>query len=74
MTLNNPAAGGNWNADAYNKLSPLWPYCGNSLGIWRCPADKSYGITPKKERVPRIRSMSMNSLVCLKSECALKEM
>ena len=22
--------------------SPMWPYCGKNLGIWRCPADRSY--------------------------------
>src|ERR1051326_3176927 len=24
-----------------NKKSPMWPYCGNSVGIWKCPADLS---------------------------------
>jgi len=38
----------------------LWPYCGNSAGIWKCPADtsvvKSGAIT-----YPRVRSISMDA-------------
>jgi prepilin-type processing-associated H-X9-DG protein len=63
MTLNDPSAPDNWDIDAFNRKSLLWPYCGDSLGIWKCPGDKSYGITARKERVPRIRSMSMNGWV-----------
>jgi prepilin-type N-terminal cleavage/methylation domain-containing protein/prepilin-type processing-associated H-X9-DG protein len=63
LTLNNPSDPNNWNAEAFNMKSVLWPYCGNAIGIWKCPADKSFGINAKKERVPRIRSMSMNCWV-----------
>ncbi len=63
LTLNNPSDPNNWNADLYNKKSVLWPYCGNAIGIWKCPADKSTGINAQKQRVPRIRSMSMNNWV-----------
>ena len=63
LTLNNPSDPNNWNADLYNKKSVLWPYCGNAIGIWKCPADKSTSLNAKKERVPRIRSMSMNNWV-----------
>ena len=45
------------------RRSPLWNYCGGSEKIWKCPADKSYGIDPSGQRVPRIRSMSMNNWV-----------
>src|SRR6185436_11827378 len=38
-------------------------YCGNSAAIWRCPVDPSTGINNKGQRVPRIRSMSMNGSV-----------
>src|SRR5256885_9031557 len=31
----------NWDVEKDIKKSPLWPYCGNSAGIWKCPADKS---------------------------------
>jgi len=63
LTLNNPSDPNNWNHEVYTKKSPLWPYCGNSLGIWMCPADKAYGINNLGQKVPRIRSMSMNSWV-----------
>lgn len=42
--------------------SPLWPYCANSLGIWRCPADRSYVIVGGVLK-PRIRTMSMNAFL-----------
>jgi prepilin-type N-terminal cleavage/methylation domain-containing protein len=31
----------NWDITRDIMKSPLWPYCGNSAGIWKCPADKS---------------------------------
>ena len=50
----------NWdpNVDIYK--SPMWPYCGKSLGIWRCPADRSF-LTVGGVRKPRIRTMAMNA-------------
>ena len=63
LTLASPKDPSNWNADRYIRTSPLWPYCGNSFGIWKCPADKTTGINTTGERVPRIRSMSMNCWV-----------
>ena len=63
LTLNDPRNPNNWDHDRYTRQSPLWPYCGESLDIWKCPADKSYGIDPSGQRVPRIRSMSMNNWV-----------
>lgn len=56
----------NWNPDIVIKKSLLWPYCGNSLGIWRCPADNKYPcIVPsgqfKGQSFPRQRSVSMLS-------------
>lgn len=54
---------GNWDYDVTIKKSLIWPYCGNSVGIWHCPADTSYGINPQGQRVPRTRSMSMNNWV-----------
>ena len=53
----------NWNSDKFNKQSVLWPYCGGSLGIWKCPSDKSTGINSKGQSVPRIRTLSMNCWV-----------
>jgi prepilin-type N-terminal cleavage/methylation domain-containing protein len=49
----------NWNPDLTIKQSPMWPYCGRSLGIWKCPADRSF-ITLNGEQKPRVRSISMN--------------
>src|SRR5262249_9156769 len=63
MSLANPADPNNWDVDSFNRQSVLWPYCGNALGIWKCPGDRSYGVNTKSERVPRIRSMSMNGWV-----------
>jgi prepilin-type N-terminal cleavage/methylation domain-containing protein/prepilin-type processing-associated H-X9-DG protein len=60
LDLGNLAAQGNWDVDNTIKKSPLWPYCGNSVGIWHCPADRSMGKKPSGEKVPRPRSMSMN--------------
>ncbi|MBI2929634.1 MAG: prepilin-type N-terminal cleavage/methylation domain-containing protein [Verrucomicrobia bacterium] len=63
LTLNDPRDPNNWDHDQFTKKSPLWPYCGNAFDIWKCPADKSHGITRTGQRVPRIRSMSMNNWV-----------
>src|SRR5437867_1473605 len=59
-----PGNSSNWDVDRDIKKSPLWPYCGKSTAIWKCPADRST-ITPsfgplKGRSVPRVRSMSMN--------------
>ncbi|MEW6156323.1 MAG: type II secretion system protein [Verrucomicrobiota bacterium] len=63
LTLNNPADPNNWDHDNFTKKSPLWKYCGNSTAIWHCPADTSMGLNRQRQRVPRIRSMSMNNWV-----------
>jgi prepilin-type N-terminal cleavage/methylation domain-containing protein/prepilin-type processing-associated H-X9-DG protein len=63
LTLNNKRDPNNWNADKYNKISPIWPYCGNNMGIWHCPADHSTAINNLNQTVPRIRSMSMSCWV-----------
>jgi prepilin-type N-terminal cleavage/methylation domain-containing protein len=54
----------NWDVRKDIMKSPLWPYCGNAAGIWKCPADRSW-IQPttgpfRGQKVPRVRSMSMN--------------
>jgi len=53
----------NWDLDRTIRASLLWPYCGNSVGIWHCPADTSYGINGQGQRVPRPRSVSMSNWV-----------
>jgi prepilin-type N-terminal cleavage/methylation domain-containing protein len=59
----NPDNRSNWDVEQDIKMSPLWPYCGNAAGIWKCPADKST-IVPSSgpfqgQRVARVRSISM---------------
>jgi prepilin-type N-terminal cleavage/methylation domain-containing protein len=54
-----PANRSNWDAEVDIKKSPLWPYCGNSTAIWRCPSDHSAVVVGGQSR-PRVRSMSMN--------------
>jgi prepilin-type N-terminal cleavage/methylation domain-containing protein/prepilin-type processing-associated H-X9-DG protein len=54
----------NWDPEVDIKKSPLWPYCGNCAGIWRCPADRST-IVPafgpfQGQRVSRVRSMCIS--------------
>ena len=60
LDLASPTTRGNWDLDNTIKKSLLWPYCGNSVGIWHCPADKSMGQNSSGQKVPRPRSMSMN--------------
>jgi len=60
----NPANRSNWDVNQDIKKSPMWPYCGNSVDIWRCPADRST-IVPSVgpvagQTVPRIRTMAMS--------------
>ena len=54
-----PGDPANWNPDLTIKRSPMWPYCGNNLAIWKCPADRS-AVVVNGETKPRVRSMSMN--------------
>lgn len=48
----------NTNPDLNIKTSILWPYCGKSVGIFKCPADKSM-VGFRGQLQPRVRSMSM---------------
>jgi prepilin-type N-terminal cleavage/methylation domain-containing protein/prepilin-type processing-associated H-X9-DG protein len=49
----------NWDPDVGVKKSILWPYCGQNLAIWKCPADHSEVIVNRVSK-PRVRTMSMN--------------
>jgi prepilin-type N-terminal cleavage/methylation domain-containing protein len=55
----NPTDPANWDPNHDIRKSPMWPYCGNSLAIWKCPADRSF-VVVNGENKPRVRSMSMN--------------
>lgn len=48
----------NWNVDVAIKTSILWPYCGKSPGIFKCPSDQST-VNVRGVIYPRVRSMSM---------------
>jgi prepilin-type N-terminal cleavage/methylation domain-containing protein/prepilin-type processing-associated H-X9-DG protein len=48
------------NQDMVN--SPLWPYCGKSRGIFKCPADQAMVDNGSGVKVPRIRSNSMSQV------------
>ncbi len=64
LDLANPTAPANWDVTRDIERSPLWPYCGRSAGIFKCPADTSTGKATSGARkgqiVPRVRSVSMN--------------
>ncbi|MHB8519808.1 MAG: prepilin-type N-terminal cleavage/methylation domain-containing protein [Limisphaerales bacterium] len=49
----------NWDPAQDIMKSPLWPYCGQSAAIWRCPADRST-VTVNGKVLPRVRTMCMN--------------
>ncbi len=59
----NPRASDNWNLDTTIRKSILWRYCGNSVDIWHCPADRSFGINAQGQQVPRVRSVTMSNWV-----------
>ncbi len=48
----------NWDASRQIRTSLLFPYCGNSVGIWKCPGDRS-AVRVAGQLRPRVRSMSM---------------
>src|SRR5204862_5514914 len=56
FAANNPV---NYDINQNITKSPLWPYCGKSPQIFKCPADKATVIVGAA-RQPRVRSMSMN--------------
>lgn len=59
-----PGNRSNWDVDQDIKKSPMWQYCGGSVGIWKCPADQST-VVPSSgpfagQTVARIRTMTMS--------------
>jgi len=55
----NPQNRSNWDVTYDIEQSPLWPYCGKSASIFKCPADRSE-VTVNGQSRPRVRSTSMN--------------
>jgi prepilin-type N-terminal cleavage/methylation domain-containing protein/prepilin-type processing-associated H-X9-DG protein len=56
----NPA---NWDPTVDMQQRPLWPYCGKSQALFKCPADRSTVSDPQGVSHPRILTMSMNLYV-----------
>jgi len=52
----------NWDLEQDIKKGLLWPYCGKSAAVFKCPADFST-VTVKGAKLPRVRSMSMNGWI-----------
>ncbi len=65
-----PTKRDNWDVDQDLRKSPLWRSGGDVPEIWRCPADKTTGVTPQGRTVPRVRSFSINPPVGGPSESA----
>ncbi len=63
MDWNNPRKSDNWDTSLHVGKSPVAPYLGNSLEVWRCPGDRSTGIRTDGQVVPRVRSISINPFV-----------
>jgi len=55
----NPSNRDNWDPK-HLQQSPLFKYTGQSLLVWKCPADNSTGLNTARAKVPRVRSMSMS--------------
>ena len=55
----NPNNAANWDPQASIMRSPIWPYCGTNVNLWRCPSDQS-SVVVNGEARPRVRSYSMN--------------
>jgi prepilin-type N-terminal cleavage/methylation domain-containing protein len=55
----NPGNRSNYDPNADIVKSPMWPYCGKQLAIWKCPSDRSY-VTVNGVQIPRVRTMAMN--------------
>jgi prepilin-type N-terminal cleavage/methylation domain-containing protein/prepilin-type processing-associated H-X9-DG protein len=53
-----PSNADNWDASRQIRTSILFPYCGNSVAIWKCPGDRSV-VRVQGQKRARVRSMSM---------------
>ncbi len=55
----NPGNPSNYDPSVNIWRSPMWPYCGKALGIFKCPSDTSY-VVVNGVSMPRVRTMVMN--------------
>jgi prepilin-type N-terminal cleavage/methylation domain-containing protein len=60
LDLTNPRKPDNRDPNLHVKKSPLWLHGANAPALWRCPADKTTGMDPQGQRLPRVRSYSIN--------------
>jgi len=60
LDLTNPQKRDNWDVEQDLMKSPLWRQGADAPNVWRCAADKTTGINPHGQRVPRVRSYSIN--------------
>ena len=56
-----PGNRSNWDPQVDVVKSPLHPYFGKNLALWKCPADKTY-VRVNGVRLPRVRSNSMSQV------------
>lgn len=49
----------NWDPSVDIYKSPMWPYCGRSSTIFKCPSDTSYIVVAGENKL-RVRTMDMN--------------
>ncbi len=50
----------NWDVSLDIANSLLWPYCGKTAALWKCPADRST-VRVGTVTYPRVRSIAMNA-------------
>ena len=60
LDLTNPQKRDNWDVAQDLEKSPLWNQGAKAPAVWRCPADKTTGLNPQGQRMPRVRSYSIN--------------
>ena len=75
LDKNNLRKSDNWDVDYWikginqsgrkisNRGNLLYPHAGNNTEIFNCPSDNSVGINNKGQKVPRLRSRSINNWV-----------
>ncbi|HOW68703.1 MAG TPA: type II secretion system protein [Candidatus Paceibacterota bacterium] len=52
----------NWDPEVNLKKSIIWPYCGKSAAIFKCPSDRSK-VNVRGQSMPRVRTMSMLNFI-----------
>ena len=63
MNWTTPRTCDNWDASVHFAKSPVMSYLKGSLGVWRCPSDRSSGLGPNNQTMSRPRSYSMGAWV-----------